>query len=1525
MEFDLDTFVENPSVDYLTSVYVRKEDWSALGSHYGIVCKKTWRKGMIQDKVINELVEREILDESAHTLRTDANSQFMKKLEAEREQRAHEVLVWKERAEERAFQIELLTKQAELGIAMRPADGTGSDTFDITRQSRLVPSFDENDPQEFFLQFEKTAMSLSWPVKYWPVLIQTNLVGRGRSAYLSLDINESMKYETIKKSVLNAYQLTPEYYRQKFRGIRKSDTLSYIELSHTVKKLGTRWLESNKVETREELEELILLEQYKRAVPWEVKVYLEEREVKSLVRAATLAENYALTHKGFNHRISHKPESKRGESKLMGGHSARNNSSTGESGPDDGAGGFKESSASKAGFFSDKKELTCYYCKQLGHIKGNCPKLVARSKFSKQTSMACNNVTDCFPCEVALETRSELFEPFQFDGFVSVSDHGKGFPVRVLRDTASSCSILLKSAVPFLEDVFTGDEVVLQGVSGAVTVPVCRVFLKTDLVSKFVDVAIQDTLPVEGVSFLLGNDVAGNKVVPNPIVTSVPTVENNTESLEKKIPGLFPSCAVTRSMKRNAEHEVHSGAADDLDILDSSELSGKFVSSEAGSDRDTDPVVIDSVPVSRDMLSEAQRSDPGLKPLFARAVDLSESEKLPVCYYLDKDVLMRKFRSADVAANEEWNVVKQIIVPVCYRKDILSLAHDFVGGHLGINKTYNKILPNFFWPGLRRDVAKYCRTCHICQVAGKPNQVLKKAPLQPIVPLTEPFKKVIIDCVGPMPKTKKGNQFLLTIMCATTRYPEAIPLKKIGTKDVVNVLLKFFTQYGIPKYVQSDQGTNFTSSLFKQVMQELGITHYTATAYHPQSQGALERFHQTFKSMLTKYCIENNKDWDEGVHFMLYAIRSCPQESLGFSPFSLVYGHTIRGPLEVMRECWLNQDLCMPLSKYVKKFRERLKIANEMARSNLSKAQTTMKGVYDLKAVEKNFKPGDLVLAFLPLYSKPFQSKYSGPFVVKEKLSNLNYLIKTPGGRKGERKIHANLLKLYRARDTGLTALITKTDSENRHSREKEILSVESCTPLLNSHVLCNPEIKFSHLSQHQKEDFCKLLSTYEQIFGDVPQPCRGVEHDIVLIDNATPVKQHPYRVNPCKRSSLRKEVEFLIRNGLAEQSTSEWASPCLLVPKPDGSDRLCTDYRRVNSLTKADCFPLPRMADIIDDIGDAKFITKLDLLKGYYQIPLTARAKEVSAFVLPDGLYQYKVMPFGMRNAPATFQRLMNHVIQDLPNVRVYIDDLVIFTTTWEEHVSCLQQLFHRLAEAGLTVNLLKSELGHAEVIYLGHVVGRGKVAPVQAKVEAILQYPTPTNRKEVMRFLGMTGFYRRFCPNFADVSAPLTALVSPKKQFVWSEKCRDAFNNLKNLLTTVPVLRAPDFSRPFSLQVDASDVGTGAVLMQSDEKNVLHPVSFMSTKFKPYQRHYSTIEKETLALLLALEKFEVYVSAASCPLQVFSDHNPLQFVNKMKNKNQRLMRWAVALQPYNLIISHIRGKDNVIADALSRVHSVG
>lgn len=403
----------------------------------------------------------------------------------------------------------------------------------------------------------------------------------------------------------------------------------------------------------------------------------------------------------------------------------------------------------------------------------------------------------------------------------------------------------------------------------------------------------------------------------------------------------------------------------------------------------------------------------------------------------------------------------------------------------------------------------------------------------------------------------------------------------------------------------------------------------------------------------------------------------------------------------------------------------------------------------------------------------------------------------------------------------------------------------------------------------------------------------------------------------------MKGEVEYLLQHGLAKPSSSPWSSPCLVEKKSDGSPRFITDFRKVNAVTVRDSYPLPRMEDCVDALGTAVFVSKLDLLKGYWQVPLTERASEISAFVTPDDFLQYTVMAFGMCNAPATFQRLINTVLAGVKNCNAYMDDLIIYSNTWESHMLTLSEVFSRLAHANLTINLAKCEFGKATLTYLGRQVGQGQVRPVEAKVEAISSSPVPATRKALRSFLGLAGYYRAFCRNFSSVVEPLTRLLSPKVDFVWTPECQVAFDSAKSLLCHAPVLAAPEFSKPFKLEVDASAVGAGAVLLQEDVEGIDHPVCYFSKKYNRHQLNYSTIEKETLALLLALQHFEVYVGSSSLPVVVYTDHNPLVFLARMYNHNQRLMRWALMAQEYNLEIRHKKGSENIIADALSRLHT--
>ena len=413
----------------------------------------------------------------------------------------------------------------------------------------------------------------------------------------------------------------------------------------------------------------------------------------------------------------------------------------------------------------------------------------------------------------------------------------------------------------------------------------------------------------------------------------------------------------------------------------------------------------------------------------------------------------------------------------------------------------------------------------------------------------------------------------------------------------------------------------------------------------------------------------------------------------------------------------------------------------------------------------------------------------------------------TPDRRKERQLCHINMLKEYHTKDDSSASKSVapvaslSTDKSASLKEDEENLFDDFGIRLNNSQIISNLKSKLGHLSHSQAAELETLIQRNLVLFPDVPSRTDVVCHD-VDVGNADPIKQHPYRVNPEKRRLLRQEVEYMLKNDLIERSYSAWSSPCILVPKTDKTFRFCTDFRKVNALTKPDSYPLPRIEDCIDRIGYSKYVSKFDMLKGYWQVPLSGRAKEISAFVTPDGLFQYKVMPFGMRNAPATFQCFINQVTAEVEGCEAYIDDVIIYSDNWSDHVKQLRTFFDKLKEAKLTVNLAKSEFGCAQVSYLGHIVGQGEVKPIDAKVKAISQFPIPRNKKELMRYLGMAGYYRRFCKNFSVIVEPLTNLLHKRREFTWSEEFQAAFEKVKGVLTHCPVLAAPNFTKEFKLR---------------------------------------------------------------------------------------------------------------------------
>jgi hypothetical protein len=426
------------------------------------------------------------------------------------------------------------------------------------------------------------------------------------------------------------------------------------------------------------------------------------------------------------------------------------------------------------------------------------------------------------------------------------------------------------------------------------------------------------------------------------------------------------------------------------------------------------------------------------------------------------------------------------------------------------------------------------------------------------------------------------------------------------------------------------------------------------------------------------------------------------------------------------------------------------------------------------------------------------------------------------------------------------------------------------------------------------------------------------VEHDIVTTEPG-PIRQSLRRIPFGLRDEAQKEVESMLTKGVIEPSNSPWAAPVVLVRKKDQSLRYCVDFRRLNSITKKDSYPLPRIDEALDSLGNSKFFTTLDLASGYWQVGLSDTAREKTAFLTPSGLYQFTVMPFGLCNAPATFERLMERVLVSLQwqICLVYIDDIIVFSKSITEHIDRLEIIFHRLAEANLKLKCSKCHLLRERVTYLGHVVSASGVSTDPEKIKAVLNWPEPTTSADVKSFMGLCSYYKRFIPDFSAIARPLIRLTEKNVQFQWSNDERGAWELLKGKLTTAPILAYPDPKLPFILDTDASEYGIGAVLSQI-QGGVERVISYGSRSLSKQERRYCVTRKEMLACVFFVKHFHHYLAGRHFTLR--TDHSALKWLKSFHSPEEQVARWIQVIDSYDFTIEHRPGRLHGNADALSR-----
>jgi RNase H-like domain found in reverse transcriptase/Reverse transcriptase (RNA-dependent DNA polymerase)/Integrase zinc binding domain/Chromo (CHRromatin Organisation MOdifier) domain len=446
------------------------------------------------------------------------------------------------------------------------------------------------------------------------------------------------------------------------------------------------------------------------------------------------------------------------------------------------------------------------------------------------------------------------------------------------------------------------------------------------------------------------------------------------------------------------------------------------------------------------------------------------------------------------------------------------------------------------------------------------------------------------------------------------------------------------------------------------------------------------------------------------------------------------------------------------------------------------------------------------------------------------------------------------------------------------------------------------------------------LLDQYKDVFPEgLPPgmpPNRKVVHPIPLEPTAKPSYRPMYRLSPEEKEECENQVKDLLDKGLIQPSSSPWGAPVLFVPKPNGKLRMCCDFRMLNKQTIKNKFPLPRIDDLLDLLHGKKVFSSLDLQSGYWQIALRPEDMRKTAFNTHFGHFEYKVMCFGLANAPATFQSLMNDIFKDYLGkfVVVYLDDILIYSDNPEQHMRHLELVLQRLRQHKLYAQLAKCDFGLSELKFLGHIIGEFGVKPDPAKVQVVQDWPEPTNAAELRSFLGLAQYFRKFIQGYAQVASGMYDLLKANAVFNFSDTHRKAFEQLKYSLANAPVLNAPDFSQQFELWTDASTHGIGSVLMQQG-----HPVAYESRKLSSAEFNYTTTEQELLAVVHSLKVFRPYLQS-KFTTQIFTDHRALEWLLTKQDVSRREARWLEEISRYNLRLSYIPGRTNV-ADPISRI----
>ena len=1320
----------------------------------------------------------------------------------------------------------------------------------------------EEDIEAYLEVFERAAGRERWAPEDWGSILGPFLTGEALKACMEMNADDARDYTKLKAAILARQGQSLPARAQRFHNWTYQPTQPARPQVAALRRLGRSWLMSP---GGPDCVDRLVIDKCIRAVPPDARKYTAQVRPSSVDELIDLLENHQVCLDMLKGTSKIDPPRPGGEER-SGREKRRQNT---------GPPSTPSRQDERAGRPPARR---CYVCGKVDHLSWSCP--------DRDVSMATAASDAAKPSLYGNTTKKKQ---------TSVPAKVDGKDTHALLDSGSVVTLVSPAFAGPLER----GTVPVTCVHGDVKhYPTSSIRIQTPRGSATVMAGVVPGLPVP---LLLGVDCSIFERYWNP---ADPAPRTRGKRRKRRPAGRTRDPRPAYPVFQDSSADVRSDSSPAYEPANEMD-EGPPAEEDAGEEEDPFmefPPADAEAPTRYGEFATQQWADPNLEAARQRVAEIdgqsggAVSDKSFPYFVVKRGLLYR------VVKKQGEEIIEQLLIPKSYVSRVLYLAHTHqLGAHLGVEKTYERILARFYWPGIKRAVEDFCRACHECQlVAPKPHY---RNPLIPMPIIDVPFERLAMDIVGPLPKSARGHRYILVIMDYATRYPEAIPLRAASSRAIAHELLMMFSRVGIAKEILSDQGTCFMATVLKHLYKWLNVKSIRTSVYHPQTDGLVERFNKTLKQMLKKVAETDGKDWDRLIPYVLFSIREVPQASTGFSPFELVYGRRPRGLLDIAKDAWESQPSPhRSVIDHVQQLQARARKIWPLVREHMKEAQRDQARIYNRGAAVREFNPGEQVLVLVPTSECKFLARWQGPYEITDKVGPVTYRVSQPGKRKAHQIYHVNILKKWHA---------------------PEPLPVNALLTVMSPQV--SPPVPIGdELSPRQVQEVRELLNRCNDRFSELPGRTHLASHDIDTKPGVV-VRQRPYRVPEARRKAIKEEVEKMLALDVIEESYSPWSSPIVIVPKPDGTLRFCNDFRKLNEVSNFDCYPMARVDEMTERLGPARFISTLDLTKGYWQIPLTDRARPKTAFSTPDGLFQYKVLPFGVHGAPATFQRLMDKILRPHQDYAgAYIDDVIIYSRSWQEHLRHLEAVLDELRSANLTVNAKKCRVGMTETDFLGFTVGRGCIKPQERKVQRIKEWPRPITKRQVKSFLGLLSYYQKFIDNYSTVAAPLYDLTRQREphHVKWTIETEEAFTLLKEAMCHQPVLITPDFNHPFLLHTDASGTGIGAVLSQVINGEE-HPITFISRKLLKHERNYATVEKECLAIKWAIHHLRYYLWGRQFTL--ITDHAPLKWMATNKDKNSRVTRWFIDLQNYKFKVEHRPGKAIPHADALSRLHETG